>query len=156
MHSISKRPVVPNSLIPLRKKIIKYNRFTNIFLIKSYVDLYCTKARPVYLWQNQAWLKDEVIHSCQGILIIWLLRVEVLFSLRPPAKRIAERAQNARKSAAALIWQFQNDFESGRKYNYWFLDILICQFQLWQNPVFCEKWRIQKQNKLICHSSSRS
>lgn len=39
----------PKLLDTIEKKIIKYNRFTNIFLIKSHVDLYYTKGRPVYL-----------------------------------------------------------------------------------------------------------
>lgn len=51
-------------------KNIKYNRFTNIFLIKSHTDLVYTKARSAYLWQNQTQMKDEVTHSCQVIVII--------------------------------------------------------------------------------------
>lgn len=123
-------------------------RFTNIFLIKSHMNLFYTEARPAYLWQNQAWLKDEVIPSCQGILVIWLPRVELLLSLCPPAKSLMERAQKTRNSAAAIICQLQNDLKLEKKQNYWFWDILICQFQPWPNPIFNEKWRIQTQSKL--------
>lgn len=84
-----------------------WQRLTNIFLIKSHVDLLYTKPRSAYLWQNQAWLKDEVIHNCQGILIIWFSRVEVLLSLCPPARSLSERIQETRNSATVPIWWLQ-------------------------------------------------
>lgn len=86
---------------------IKYNKF-NILLIKSHMDLHYAKSRCAYLWQNQTWLKDEVIHSCQVILTILFPRVEALLSLYPPAKRLEEREQKNRNSAATPIWQLQN------------------------------------------------
>lgn len=147
MYLISKRLIVSDSMTSSWKNI-KCNRFTNIFLIKSHMNLFCAKARPVYLWQNQAWLKDEVIHSCQVIIYINNMTpksVSAVISLSTCQKDCREGTEN-QKFCSCTNKTTPKWYESGKNQNYWFWGILICQFQPWPNPVFNEKWRTQKQS----------